>query len=407
MTITHPAGPTFRVEVFWDNAIWYNITNDIRACSLQTDQRGRLANAFDPGRLVLQVSNGDRKYDPLHSAGPYFGDLKPGRLVRAYINGAEVWWGLIDSFSIDYDRSNKDSVVTLTAITPLAYAAMQSVPAGRTPALTEGENVYGRATAVTSVSAGGVQAGRPSWLDEANYVARCSGQDRWDTTRDRNILDELKKLADIEQAPLFSSATSNFVDIYARHWFKLYSQSATSQATFGTGGLPFWSVDVRFDADEIITAVSMTDELGNAVVAIDTAGEAEYGTRYPSVSYNELPSLNDEDLEGAANTVINLRATESFRVESLTVRPGASSTLAGLLDNLVLLSRITVSWTPTGTGSAITADYFIDGITHDITPGDWTTTYSLWPCAPFDDALPGTLFIVGSSLVGGSHVIGL
>jgi hypothetical protein len=58
------------------------------------------------------------------------------------------------------------------------------------------------------------------------------------------------------------------------------------------------------------------------------------------------------------------------------------------LDNLVLLSRITVVWTPTGTGSAISGDYFIDGITHDITPGDWTTTYSLWPCASFDAASP-------------------
>lgn len=213
-------------------------------------------------------------------------------------------------------------------------------------------------------------------------------------------------MADLEQAPAIASPSSNEILLLPRHWFKLYSESNTIQTTIGTGGLPFHDLAVLFDADEIITAVSMTSVGGDAVVAIDTAGEAEYGTRYPSVSYSDLPARNDEVLEGAANTVIGLRATEEFRIDSLTIKPGSDSSWPAQISGLVLLSRVTVNYTPTLTGSAIAADYFIDGITHEVSPGDWTTTYSLMPANRFDEAIPNDLFIWGSSLVDGTDVIG-
>ena len=71
-----------------------------------------------------------------------------------------------------------------------------------------------------------------------------------------------------------------------------------------------------------------------------------------------------------------------------------------------MLSRVTVNYTPTLTGSAIAADYFIDGITHEVSPGDWTTTYSLMPANRFDEAIPDDLFIIDTSLVDGTHLVG-
>ncbi len=409
MTLNHPCGASIRVEVFWDNAMWTDVTDDIRGLSIQTDRRTPLTNIFEPGRLVMQVTNRSRTYDPTNASGPHFGNLKPGRLVRAFINNNDVWWGFVDRFAMEYTAHNIDATTTITCITPLAFTGMQVVPAGQTPALTEGEAVAGRADAIVSLAANGTNVGGASWTDLPQYTARCSGADRWDRTRDRNVRDELAKLGALEQGPVISAQTENSVILYPRHWFKLNPKSIVAQATFsqGVGVLPIYDASVRFDADEIITAVSMTDEIGNAVVSIDTAGESEYGTRYPASSFSDLPALNDEDLEGAANTVVRLRATETFRIESLTVKPARSAALAAALDNLDLLTRVQASWSPPGGGALISGDYFIDGITHQITREDWTTTYSLWSCAPFDAAMPGAWFLVDSSLVDGSDVVGL
>ena len=112
MSVVHPVGVTVAVEVFWNNSIWSDITADVRGMVVQSSQRSRLANTWDGGRLVLRLDNSARKYDPLNSSGTYFGNLKPGRLARVKLNGAEVWRGKIDRFQIDYDKSNKDSIAT-------------------------------------------------------------------------------------------------------------------------------------------------------------------------------------------------------------------------------------------------------------------------------------------------------
>lgn len=55
-------------------------------------------DAFQPGQMTLDLENSDRRFDPLHAAGPYFGDLLPRKRCRlqadwgAYLNltGSEV-----------------------------------------------------------------------------------------------------------------------------------------------------------------------------------------------------------------------------------------------------------------------------------------------------------------------------
>jgi hypothetical protein len=348
----------------------------------------------------------------LNAAGSLFGDLKPGRLARVFLDSAsaastQIWRGMVDRIQIDYDKSNKDSVATITCVDALALAANVIIPAGVTPGLTDGENITYRGPQLTATANYVTAIGWPSTINnDTDFTAACSGQDDWDASRDHNLLDEIRKMADLEQGPAISSPSANSVLMWPRHWFKQRADSAVSQVTIGEGGLPFHDLQVLFDADEIITAVAMTSSAGDAVVAIDTAGEAEYGTRYPSVTYSDIPAQNDEQLEGAANTVIKLRSTEEFRIDSLTVKPGRDVGWQEYAVGLGLLDRVTVAYTPTFTGSQISADYFIDGWTHTISPGDWTTVYSLMPANRFDEALPGDLFIWGSSLVGGTDLVG-
>jgi hypothetical protein len=414
VAVDHPVGINVRIEFFWNNSTWSDATSDVRYAVVQSPQRGRLSNTFDPGRLVVQVDNSDRKYDPLNAAGSLFGDLKPGRLARVFLDSTsaastQIWRGMVDRIQIDYDKSNKDSVATITCVDALALAASAVVPAGVTPGITDGEDILDRSIQIAAAAGNytpSTERGITTLTADEQFIAACSGQTDWDASRDHNYLDEIRKVADLEQGPAISSSSNHAILLYPRHWFKQRTDSSVSQVTIGEGGLPFHDLQVLFDADEIITAVAMTSSAGDAVVAIDTAGEAEYGTRYPSVTYSDIPAQNDEQLEGAANTVIKLRSTEEFRIDSLTIKPGRDAGWQEYAVGLGLLDRVTVAYTPTFTGSQISADYFIDGWTHTISPGDWTTVYSLMPANRFDEALPGDLFIVGSSLVGGTDLVG-
>jgi hypothetical protein len=411
MAIDHPVGINVKVQVTWAIGVPTDITADVRFMELRSSSRSRLQQTWEPGSLRLVLDNSTRKYDPLYASGPYFGDIKPSKVVTVYFDCAATsqtpqFVGYTDKFTIDYDQSNRDSTVTITCIDPLGFCAFGAIPAGTTPPLVDGESAGTRR--YTMLASAGifdfVQDAGPGYT--SSYAAEFS--DYWDATQTHSLLDEMRRIGDLEQGPIISSLTASTpaVIFHGRHWFKFRTGSNTSQATIGTSGLPFQDIAVLFDADEIITSVAMSDERGNTAAVIDAAAVATYGPRYPYQTYDRLPARNDEQLEGAANTVMGLRATEEFRVEQLTIKPGSDTDWQEKIVLLDPLDRVTVDYTPTGTGSAISADYFIDGITHQVSPGDWTTTYSLMPANRFDDALPDDLFVIGSSLVDGTDLVG-
>ena len=410
MSIVHPCGITFSVEVFWDNSSWTDMTDDIRRLSIQTCKRSPMSNVFEPGRLVMVVNNRDRKYDPNYAAGTHYGDLKPGRLVRVRfaspLNSVRnVWWGFVDRFVFDPHRSGKDMTTTITCVDELSRAAWARVPAGTTPGIAAGDNAFDRLTQIAATIAVG-----PEFNDAGgdNFVVAFSGQDRWDTGSDHALVDEIRKVALLEGGPIIPNAVGG-IDVWDRNWFARRSKSTTYQTGISCNGgnFPAFDISVRFDADDLVTAIAMTDELGNAVVSIDAVAEADYGTRYPSASYTGLPSLNDEDLEGAAQAALATRASETFRFESVTFKPAQHPDWPDELVPLEVLDRVRVGWTPVDILPAISADYFIDGIAHEITADEWVTSLSLWPCAPFDAAVSDVLFTLDSSALDGFHVLGL
>jgi len=414
VAVDHPVGINVDIRATFNSGGGFiDITADVRSMELRTCRRANEGLLFEPGSLTLVMDNRARKYDPLYSAGTYFGQLKPGRQVQVYLDSAsagqtQVWRGWVDQFNVDYDRSNNDSTVTITCIDALSIASLGALPAGTSPGLTAGQKVTDRLVQIDAVSNVSTGLGSPSWVTGTDYVAECAGQTEsvWDSTQSYNTLDLCRRAASLEQGPLTASLSTNAVHIWPRHWWKVYSESNTVQTTIGTGGLPFHDIRRVFDTDEIITTATLVSDDNESATATDSAAVTEYGYRNPSASYDRLPARNSEQLEGAAATVIGIRATEYDRIDEITVKPGSASGWQQYAVELTLMSRITLTFTPTSTGSAISADYFIDGITHEVSPGDWTTTYSLMPANRFDDAITGSLFIIGTSLVDGSHQVG-
>ncbi len=93
--------------------------------------RDRELDRFQAGDMDVEVDNRDRKYDPLHATGAYFGNVLPERRARMqaqYPPGGttyDVFEGFADGWPQQWDIGNKDAV-TLPTFTD-GFKALQQV----------------------------------------------------------------------------------------------------------------------------------------------------------------------------------------------------------------------------------------------------------------------------------------
>jgi hypothetical protein len=110
----------------------------------------------------------------------------------------------------------------------------------------------------------------------------------------------------------------------------------------------------------------------------------------------------DTEARSMAQYLANLHRTSRVRVRTLVFMPQQAPVLGwpAALD-LRQWDRVTVKRTPAGGGAAWTSDWLVEGIEHDWQSAEecWTTRLALTP------ADPNRYFIIGSSLIGSSHVL--
>ena len=106
---------------------FFDITDRLMSAST-TRGKSQALDRIDAGTIDFVVDNSDRVFDPLYSAGPYFGQLIPGREVRVSCNGYPVIYGFIDDLDIIYQPSNR-SVVSIQSSDALSNLTINNLPA--------------------------------------------------------------------------------------------------------------------------------------------------------------------------------------------------------------------------------------------------------------------------------------
>ena len=101
-----------------DAPVWVDIAGDVRRWDT-TRGRTRELERFQPGRATIVLSNRERQYDSVNTAGPNYGNVKPMRRIRIRetFNGVTypTFDGLIDRWHLDYPGVGKDATATVTA----------------------------------------------------------------------------------------------------------------------------------------------------------------------------------------------------------------------------------------------------------------------------------------------------
>jgi hypothetical protein len=128
------AFPITKIEIAFNDGpyvaspTWTDVTTDVRSLSVK---RGRSDDysQFPTGSATVVLSNRTEKYNPLNTAGVYYGKLLPRRQIRiqAKVNALsgyqDVWRGYISGWPVSWTQAGLDSTVTIQCFDMLGLLA--------------------------------------------------------------------------------------------------------------------------------------------------------------------------------------------------------------------------------------------------------------------------------------------
>jgi len=359
-----------------------DVTDDVMEVQIRRG-RSRQLERFTAGNANVTLRNfgpSVRKYDPLNTAGPYYGSLVPRKQVVIDVDGTPLFTGSVADWGLQYDVSGQ-SLATPSCTDAFAIVANQTVTPGTQVAELTGTRV---GKVLTDIG----------WPSTSRTIA--AGQATLDADvipDDTNALTYLSKVADVsEPGALFIGKAGDFV-------FKSRDQLqgfVSPGVTFGTAGVPFTGIDVVYGTEELYNSVSVTYTAGTVVagtaVASDTSSITAYGQfdkTYDTLLGSSTQAQQLADWQAATYS------QPKYRINALTVAlTGLSSAQITQVIGLELGDVVAVGWTPNNTGSTISQYVTIDQIEHAIQPDFHTVTFTLSETTAafiLDDALFGVL----------------
>jgi len=133
--MARPHLPTLKVEVAFASdpsdttPTWTDISAYVRHVDGLSITRGRPNESatFSAGQVSMVLNNNDRRFCPSHSTGPYYGSLKPRKLVQITATWSAVdyvmFTGYVTGWPQHYGKGNKLVTVPLEAVDGLAVLA--------------------------------------------------------------------------------------------------------------------------------------------------------------------------------------------------------------------------------------------------------------------------------------------
>lgn len=353
-------------------------------CTSITIRRGRdrVTDHYNNGTATITFIDRTGDFDPTNVDGPYYGDILPMRQLRisATYSSTEhfLFTGFITSWDYEYEKGFDGAFVTVQAEDAFRLLNLAQIET------------------VASASAGDLPGQRINQLlDEAGWgsgLRQISNGDvplLDDPQTPRACLNALQTVEDTENGALYCDALGKVV-------FKSRTDVSVSAIqtpiVFSDDGtdISYQGIDFALDDSELANDVIVEADGGIPQQADDSASISTYFRR--TLSRTGLLFFDDDDALGQARRILNYRKDVKLRINSITLDCSTSSNRVLPALTLDFNDPIQVSKTNPG-NTQLTALLTVQGISHDIRPGSWQTT--------FTTALPlSYAFILGSTQFG-------
>jgi hypothetical protein len=363
------------------------------SAELVTIRRGRFSqvtDVIDAGDMTVQVLNLDRKYDPTYTLSPYYGRVRPGvgirvRATAPTFGAKSLMTGQADELGFEYDVSGR-SVTIFRATDALGQLGAAEFDAWTNSAVT----VPNKLLAICSRSEVAFPTTKTSF--GAGIETLQSDSVSWGS----NVLNAMQQIARSEIGYLWADADNTLT-----YRNRTVAGTVASSATFGTSGIAYQTIAAKY-GEFLFSRVGVDREGGTnqtAQVSNLTTWQAANGSPR-TLKLTNLLLASDAQSLALANYLLAQYSSPTWQVSEVGVELGPLSNAdTNTMLSLDIGSVVTVNFTPNDIAPAITQKCLVQGVQHDIVPGSHRMTLSLI-------AAPVALFVVGTSLVGGTDVVG-
>lgn len=395
-TINFSTGPAFAQAMILDSgilgtnvladsaAVIVDVSNQINEIKIQ---RGRNAQSdqFQTGSLSLRIVDQTGDFNPMNTAGPYYGLLDPMRKVTITATSGAITYPLFAGYITGYSTTTPLNAVdvvytTITAVDAFRLAQMAQI------------------STVTGASAGDLSGTRINQiLDQISWPASMRDIDAGLTTMQndpgtaRTSLAAMTTIELSEYGALYVNASGSFV---------FQDRSVTAGSVSGTpvdfneGGVGIAYANAIWVLNDVLVY--------NSAQITRTGGTTQTAINQPSIdlyfvhSYNQQNMMMETDAVALdyARAYIASRAATSVRCDAITLDLYTENYDAGVTAALSLDYFDPVSITTTQPGaSSLSKTLQVFGVAHSISPNSWKTTFTT--LEPIIDA-----FILDNALYG-------
>jgi hypothetical protein len=333
----------------------------VRRASI-TRRRPSLEDRFKAGSGTLVLDDRDGRFNPENTAGAYYPDVTLGVPIRAKItvgaNTYPIFYASARAWPPAYPKS-QDAFVTVPLIDGFYNLNLTELH-DETYVLQDTDD------RINDV------------LDDIGWVAglRDIGTSlaRMQATSfdgDVTALDHILDVAEAEMGVVFMSRDGK-VTFRSR----VANSGATPSATFTDTNMS--ELTVAYSDDHIFNDIRVTREDGGTANVINSASITLYGRRV--LSKDVMPMSNDPEAWNMARWLVALLAGQRLRIEGLKLEMYNGVAHFEDVLGLELRDYITVTHVPPA-GDTIDQDCAIEGIRHEMTPGQWTVYLDVAPLA--------------------------
>lgn len=339
-----------------------------------------LQDQFQAGTASVRVYDPTGAWNPQNPASPYFGKLIPLRKMRIAGNDSFLFSGYTISYSYTYPKDMEIGFVDIELVDAFRLFAQANI------------------TSVSGTSAGQITSARVTdvlnqvgWPTSMRNIDTGSATVLADPGSSRTALQAIKNLEFCEQGAFYFDPSGN---AQFRSRASIQSKSGQNPTNFANdgSGIGYKNIVFAFDDKLIINEASFTRASGGTA---QTSSNATSISKYfpHSITYTDLMLQTDAQVLDVAKIYVATRAETTIRIDAITLdlnaTDAAGDTAALTLDFFDTIAIKNVAQD----GTIIEKTLQCMGVTHEITPSTWNTTFTT--SEPIVDG-----FLLNSTLYG-------
>ena len=399
VTINFSDGPTFGYPFTIGSAVYgvlgvnelgsgsaESLTIDFSDQTTQiTVRRGRdlYTDIYNSGMSIVKILDPNGDFNPQNTSSPLYGFVKPLRKIQITATYSGTLYYLFSGYTSEY-RYTYPTGQEIGYVTVTSYDAFKIFNLAQIGTVADSGNGQDTGTRINRI------------LTQIEWPNTLRSIDTGDTICQADPGTARTALQALRVAE-FSELGAFYIDATGIAVFK--SRSATVETlddapiVFNqTGGINYANLKFAFDDKLIINSANITMIGGVTQTYTDTDSVATYFLH--SVASNNLIMQTNAEALNLATTYVSSRKDTTIRIDSITLDMLTPNYSAGVTAGLSLdyFDNVTISNIQPN-GDTITKTLQVQGITHDITPNSWFSTFNTME--PITDG-----FIIGNAEYG-------